>query len=459
MGSEEKQELDHRLLAVRPLSNLVKDNPQRLRESMYGMSLPPAIDYDVKQELDRNLYATVRPGNFTTESHQHVAKFQSEMLLQPSMDFNVRQELGLIRGLHLDGSFASEQALIFNTENPQKLLEDLSGNPLRFSNIIPAERPQDISDKKLFSLSLVNNVPGTFGFKAGAEAYCNQYALYPSHGKYTNTYYELRYIATTIVSIMTTHGHDVGNSEERTVKACDKFKQQVKDALTLATHSQKYRALQVIFKRFGYYYPMTVVLGGRVILRSQKSRAYHDSSQNKSEYVNVTGGDGTLLLTQNYDTWIASIAQNPATVLLENFRPMYELLDEDDLIKVEKVYEDVILDDTYIYYRYPLQILNDQYDQWNLYAGSTLIRSETPEEVNALFYREESNADLSSSHHQYPAFVLLEPKFDTDRINHSESYVLDNFVTVDTRTLSTQESNENVAVTLSKQSVLSAQEW
>ncbi|KAF7728590.1 hypothetical protein EC973_005816 [Apophysomyces ossiformis] len=131
------------------------------------------------------------------------------------------------------------------------------------------------------------------------------------------------------------------------------FHDAVRKAIKQGTDKEKYKALQQVFGRFGYYYPSVislgksssdnfylipkpVIIGGRVICEPDSSNSptansiqEHvetvDRAIKQGKYVETLGGSCEVIGCQD---WIDSVATNQERVLFKSMKPMYELLDQ-----------------------------------------------------------------------------------------------------------------------------------
>ncbi|KAG0164846.1 hypothetical protein DFQ30_009321 [Apophysomyces sp. BC1015] len=141
-------------------------------------------------------------------------------------------------------------------------------------------------------------------------------------------------------------------------KGTDKFKQAVTKALNMKLDKEKYQELQKVFGRFGYYYPSSISLGGRMvykafpdspsgvsssndwiesidILLKRCNLEYHFRSDNDIEIETIGGGS---LFTGCQD-WIDSVQTNQTRIQFGTLRPIYELLEDEQRVQVLRLYD------------------------------------------------------------------------------------------------------------------------
>ncbi|KAG0181761.1 hypothetical protein DFQ28_002564 [Apophysomyces sp. BC1034] len=304
----------------------------------------------------------------------------------------------LTSGIHFDGTRVDEQAI-------ELAKHDMFSKTLMLKTLSDYTNSQRIQRTTLTKLNFENYVsleiktyhelPGSYGFKAGAEAAykerlqsCKQDSTKPGES------FHVAYIA-----YKELHLHD------DLIKASDGFKNSIDEALQAGPYdNDKYSALQNVFQRFGFYYPSTIVLGGRMIYnvdnddcrddRYKDSRTNTDegpiiheidASEENSDLEGVgcsaetkegskcnavdelaaslqkhhlreaIGGDSYLLLWNDVDGWIDSIKSNNVIVQLKGLKPLYELLDKDKRFQVQQIYESIILNDNSLCYNYSLE--------------------------------------------------------------------------------------------------------
>ncbi|KAF7732368.1 hypothetical protein EC973_005264 [Apophysomyces ossiformis] len=132
----------------------------------------------------------------------------------------------------------------------------------------------------------------------------------------------------------------------------------VTEALVMETNDERYDALQRVFGKFGYYYPLRFTFGGRTIFPVESAPVEHGN------YLHITGGDAWMLFSHDMQDWKETIKTKPAVIGLADLQPIYTLLDEQQQNQVKEVYESVALhDDYYICYGQPISIhaMNENY--------------------------------------------------------------------------------------------------
>ncbi|KAF7723029.1 hypothetical protein EC973_002405 [Apophysomyces ossiformis] len=284
----------------------------------------------------------------------------------------------LSNGIHFDGVEADQQAVTLTKQDPFSKTLMLK----RYANVVSRERIQLYTSTKpsfmkysSLDIETYDELPGSAGFRAGAEAIYRERSNIgrkapitpqkPYHTMYI-TYAEL-------------HLYD------ELIQASDSFKKAIDEALQAnAADHGRYYALQNVFQRFGFYYPSTIIFGGRIVRNAgddieqerqndngpliteigenNKAGKEGDSviaslkaSLKEGELWETIGGDGHLLLWHDIDNWIESIQSNQVAIQHKGLKPLYELLDKDQRRQVQQIYEDIILDDDYVAYNYTLE--------------------------------------------------------------------------------------------------------
>ncbi|KAG0167742.1 hypothetical protein DFQ30_005712 [Apophysomyces sp. BC1015] len=136
------------------------------------------------------------------------------------------------------------------------------------------------------------------------------------------------------------------------IKGKDKFKQAVVKALRMKSDKEKYQELKKVFGHFGYYYPSSITLGGRMVYDAYQTdpsgvwsvkdgiqavdRVLKKSTFDRRTNIQTIGGSTAFMVCQD---WINSTRTNQVRTQFGSLRPMYELLDENQRVQVLKVYD------------------------------------------------------------------------------------------------------------------------
>ncbi|KAG0176725.1 hypothetical protein DFQ28_006861 [Apophysomyces sp. BC1034] len=127
-------------------------------------------------------------------------------------------------------------------------------------------------------------------------------------------------------------------------------------ALDMKSDKEKYQELQKVFGRFGYYYPSSIYLGGRLVYREIHSglnsvwpsndgmenieallmKIHPNNALKEKAYVELIGGSST---TSGYKDLIDSIRTNQVHIQYRSLRPTYELLEDKLRVQVLRVYD------------------------------------------------------------------------------------------------------------------------
>ncbi|KAF7729348.1 hypothetical protein EC973_004604 [Apophysomyces ossiformis] len=136
------------------------------------------------------------------------------------------------------------------------------------------------------------------------------------------------------------------------VTVTDDFKEAVRKALGSESDKKRYRALQDVFGRFGYYYPSSILLGGRILYKLSpvdppeswlvnNGTSAINTAIKKETYLSDSNiekiGGGTMFM--DAQEWIDSVKENQQRVQFTELKPIYELLDEELRLKVLRLYE------------------------------------------------------------------------------------------------------------------------
>ncbi|KAF7722270.1 hypothetical protein EC973_003490 [Apophysomyces ossiformis] len=166
------------------------------------------------------------------------------------------------------------------------------------------------------------------------------------------------------------------------IQPTEKFKNAVKEALQVGRQDyDTYFALQEVFHRFGYYYPSSVRIGGRIALRTPSSQQHQQSvkhsnsnrgeKQCKELVKDPEQGNMDIVPMQKHEIGVKSgrelsrhIVTNAARESIAisdmwtalGLRPIYEFLDREQREKVQLTYENMLLSDGRVRYNYLLEI-------------------------------------------------------------------------------------------------------
>ncbi|KAG0194882.1 hypothetical protein DFQ28_002957 [Apophysomyces sp. BC1034] len=151
--------------------------------------------------------------------------------------------------------------------------------------------------------------------------------------------------------------------DSKYIKGTDNFKQSVIKALGMKSDMEKYHQLQKVFRRFGYYYPSSISLGGRLVHRaspnellgvwpSKKGVESIDILFKKNDLLSITQNPekieaiGTDELWEHQSSiftgcqdWIDSIRNNQTRTQFGSLRPIYELLEDEQRSQVLQLFD------------------------------------------------------------------------------------------------------------------------
>ncbi|KAG0193225.1 hypothetical protein DFQ28_006006 [Apophysomyces sp. BC1034] len=136
------------------------------------------------------------------------------------------------------------------------------------------------------------------------------------------------------------------------INASNKFKQAVTKALNMKLDKRKYQELQKVFGRFGYYYPSSISLGGRMVYKAYPSSPSGVSSSNdwiksidillkRCDFeddiqIETIGGGSSVTGCQD---WIDSVQNSQTRIQFGTLRPIYELLKDEQRVQVLRLYD------------------------------------------------------------------------------------------------------------------------
>ncbi|KAG0180171.1 hypothetical protein DFQ28_001488 [Apophysomyces sp. BC1034] len=132
----------------------------------------------------------------------------------------------------------------------------------------------------------------------------------------------------------------------------DNFKRAVTEALGTKSNTQKYKELQKVFGRFGYFYPSSISLGGRMVYKALPNYPsgvwspkdgikavdafIKKDTLSSSAKIDCIGGGSVVAACQD---WINSIKTNQARIQFRSLRPIYELLEDEQREQVLQIYD------------------------------------------------------------------------------------------------------------------------
>ncbi|KAG0180975.1 hypothetical protein DFQ28_000239 [Apophysomyces sp. BC1034] len=210
-----------------------------------------------------------------------------------------RGKVGVTKGVHFGGSLSEEDAVeLVNETDITKLMRlvSVAGKPrvqcmvrrtiLGTSINTHAFLPDDLSDRSVEDS----------GFTRAATTY----HIESNGGEIQSSTRELVF-------------------DTKYTKGTDNFKQSVSKALGMKSDNEKFQELQKVFGRFGYYYPSSISLGGRMVYKAYPR--------------------GSSLVTGCQD-WIDSIQTNQTRTQFGTLRPIYELLEDEQRVQVLRLYDE-----------------------------------------------------------------------------------------------------------------------
>ncbi|KAG0180992.1 hypothetical protein DFQ29_009600 [Apophysomyces sp. BC1021] len=308
--------------------------------------------------------------------------------------------LELTKGIHFDGEEAVEQAVELakkGTFSKLIMLKVFTSHTNMERVKRPASDGVDIKKYSKLDLESHHELPGNYGFISGSKAaYSERIKNHTQLVTKTKNPYNVAY-----VTYKEIHYYD------EFVQPTEKFKKAIANALQADIEdNERYRALQDVFQRFGYYYPSAIRYGGRIAYEiypaieekreiegggydsTQKTHAatnneliqqktYHPEHSNdlikvssdlfrkctpsdvektlkKSDCWEAVGGESHLLFCDGVESWIKTVESNQTLIQLKNLKPIYELLDSETRLSIQHIYENIIIQDQYICYNYSL---------------------------------------------------------------------------------------------------------
>ncbi|KAG0171674.1 hypothetical protein DFQ30_000633 [Apophysomyces sp. BC1015] len=256
-------------------------------------------------------------------------------------------KVGVTKGVHFGGLLSEEDAVeLVNETDITKLMRSVSvaGNPriecivrrtiLGTSVSTHAFLPNDFQDK----------TAEDSGFMKAAVDYHTK----SNSGELQPSTREMRYFV-----MYVTYREFVFDSKY--IKGTDKLKQAVIKALAMKSNEEKYQELQKVFGSFGYYYPSSISLGGRLAYKAFPNdpsgawlskngienidrlimRGNPDSHYKEDIKIETIGGSSTVTGCQD---WIESIRINQTRTQFGPLKPIYELLEDEQRAQVLQLY-------------------------------------------------------------------------------------------------------------------------
>ncbi|KAF7731634.1 hypothetical protein EC973_008803 [Apophysomyces ossiformis] len=192
------------------------------------------------------------------------------------------------------------------------------------------------------------------------------------------------------------------------IKATEALKNAVAEALTLETDMKKLHQLKKVFRRFGFYYPTCILLGGRLSMDVTSLNLAPDLSTEDTEKAidmilasnkrksQCIGGDSVLGGRQD---WIESVQSNQARIQFASMRPLYDILHTEQRVQVQRLFNENV----FHYKEIPKIPPGMHFDRIDAeYQATELVKD-----------------DISSK------MVMLRHFFDQPYVEHTEQYGID----------------------------------
>ncbi|KAG0169985.1 hypothetical protein DFQ28_002713 [Apophysomyces sp. BC1034] len=283
------------------------------------------------------------------------------------------------RGVLHDGEEAPEAAFeLVNEEDVKKLVKIYGGSDLLCDARSQNNSDHDSNDQAL-GVHFNFNLPVAAGFTAGAKAGYST-TRHKSISVENSSRSSLIAISYGEVSLIQLLACLIGSpkinfpNEKEQIKPTAVFLEAVHVALQTAG-TNKFKAfdeLQLVFQRFGYYYPTLIKFGKATSTAEETSETDEQTKGNtkegginfgfsgigagadtsKSNQIEVIrkaeldktklrayGGDSTVLMTHGIEKWAKTIKANQKVVARTNMRPIYNLLDDTTRQRVIDVYD------------------------------------------------------------------------------------------------------------------------
>ncbi|KAG0187877.1 hypothetical protein DFQ28_005711 [Apophysomyces sp. BC1034] len=303
------------------------------------------------------------------------------------------------KGSHFDGMEARDPVIEFTEDkinSKMLMLRKFSGQPSVEHVELNVKGFEGVKDYLSLDIETEREFPGSVGFVSGSEGACKERSIIRAHNySETENTYSVLYL----------------QIYDEFIKPTSQFQEMINKALEAGKDdNDTYHALQGIFQRFGYYYPTRVqigiislaesvfgrlfcMLGGRIALHipslSQEDESqtqdkdlknsygqYSESdAESKTGILDITqleeenqeymdlenicmfeGGDSVVLLSNGVKAWIDTVESNQTVIQHREFKPVYELLGEEQRHKVQHIYENVIIEDMRVRYDYVLEL-------------------------------------------------------------------------------------------------------
>ncbi|KAF7730414.1 hypothetical protein EC973_002220 [Apophysomyces ossiformis] len=251
-------------------------------------------------------------------------------------------KIGATKGLFFDGSLSSEDAVEWLNEIhiPHLLKLASSGGKPRIDYV--DRRTSLLADAYTHAFLPTQFVDGSESQSSFMKAAMNHY-IELNRVKLQSKIPDERYLV-----MYVTYRELL--FDRKYIKATESLTRAVDKALHMDTESEKYNELVKVFDRFGYYYPSSVSLGGRIMYRIKSCDSLDWSScddkmdkldsillnRDYADAINIIGGNATITRCQE---WVESVKTNQNRIYFNSVRPMYEVLEEDQREQVLRIYD------------------------------------------------------------------------------------------------------------------------
>ncbi|KAG0168380.1 hypothetical protein DFQ29_010177, partial [Apophysomyces sp. BC1021] len=245
----------------------------------------------------------------------------------------IRGKVGVAKGVHIGGSLSEENAVeLVNETDITKLirLASVAGKPRIECMVRRTLLGTSIGIHAFLPSDFLDGSTEDSGFMRAVMAHhveSNSGELQPSTR-------EMRYFVMYVTY-----------RERAAIKALD-----------MKSDKEKYQELQKVFGHFGYYYPYSILLGGRLVYKAYpKDPSGVWSSKDGTDTVDLLIMKGSLeySFTESVDIetiggssifkgcqdWIDSVRTNQARAQFKSLRPIYELLEEEHRAEVLRLYD------------------------------------------------------------------------------------------------------------------------
>ncbi|KAF7723451.1 hypothetical protein EC973_002004 [Apophysomyces ossiformis] len=254
-------------------------------------------------------------------------------------------KVGVTKGIHIDGALAKEDAVeLVNRSDVKRLIRSVTvgGKPRVECMVRLAMLGTTLDTHAFLPKDALDETEECSGFRRAAMAY----HLRVNGGELQPSTREVRYFV-----MYVTHRELVFDPDY--VKATDNFRQAINKALAMENDQEKYKELQKVFERFGYYYPSTISLGGRLTTKTFDdkplgARSFEEamlytrklldmSSVGRNVKAHTIGGSPAVTGSQD---WIDSVGNNQTRIQFGSMRPLYELLDGEQRGLIVRLYDE-----------------------------------------------------------------------------------------------------------------------